>query len=203
MSLPYNHALIYCEWGQQALLPTRGHVRLVGNRGWFRDVFHKISFPFPSCHALSMSKSVLGLFVPFIIYPPTTPQSVFPVADQRVDVRGACSLRRSCGGNRRTPLTGESERVLPQSGHSTNVTELAVNRLRSMGTTVRENVHLGDALVCTGSSAVSTVFVVFCCSFSGGVCCSDSFPFALAGSAPSGWGTSTLGPAPSSSAALL
>jgi hypothetical protein len=42
------------------------------------------------------------------------------------------------------------------------VTELAVNRLRSMATTVLENVHLGDALVCTGSSAISTVFVVFC-----------------------------------------
>src|SRR6266571_5356713 len=183
MSLPYNHALSYCEWGQQALLPTRGHVRLVGNRGWFRDVFHKISFPFPSCHALSMSKSVLGLFVPFIIYPPTTPQSVFPVADQRVDVRGACSLRRSCGGNRRTPLTGESERVLPQSGHSTEVTELSAHRLGSMGTTVRENVHLGDVLVCTGSFAVSTVFVVFCCSFSWTVCRSGSFPFTPGSSA--------------------
>ena len=76
------------------------------------------------------------------------------------------------------PLTGESERVLPQSGHSTDVTELAVNRLRSMATTVLENVHLGDALVCTGSSAISTVFVVFCCSFSWTVCRSGSFPFA-------------------------
>lgn len=46
--------------------------------------------------------------------PPTTPQSVFPVADQRVDVRGVCCLRRVCDGNRRTPLTGESERVLEQ-----------------------------------------------------------------------------------------
>jgi hypothetical protein len=47
------------------------------------------------------------------------------------------------------PLTGESERVLPQSGHSTDMTELSVNRLRSMGTTILENVHLGDVLVCT------------------------------------------------------
>ena len=43
-------------------------------------------------------------------------------------------------------LDWESECVLPQSGHSTDVTELAVNRLRSMATTVLENVHLGDAL---------------------------------------------------------
>ena len=58
------------------------------------------------------------------------------------------------------PLTGESERVLPQRGHSTDVMPLSVNRLRAMGITVRENVHLGDVLVCTGSFAVSTVFVI-------------------------------------------
>jgi len=75
-------------------------------------------------------------------------------------------------------LDWESECVLPQSGHSTDVTELAVNRLRSMATTVLENVHLGDALVCTGSSAISTVFVVEARSFSWTVCRSGSFPFA-------------------------
>ena len=120
---------------------------------------------FPSFHALSVSKSVLGLFLPFIIYPPTTPQSVLPVADQRVDVRGVCSLRWSCDGNRRTPLTEESERVLEQLGHSTKVMPLSVNRWRSMGTSPKK-VHLGNVLVCTCSFAVSTVFVVFCCSLS-------------------------------------
>jgi hypothetical protein len=34
------------ERGTQALLPTRGHVRSIGNREWFRDMFHNISFPF-------------------------------------------------------------------------------------------------------------------------------------------------------------
>ena len=97
--------------------------------------------------------------------PPTTSQSVFPVADQRLPFTSVWILRGSCGGNRRMPLTGESERVLEQSGHSTTVTPLSVNRLRSMETTIRENVHLGDVLVCTGSFAISTVFVVFCCSF--------------------------------------
>jgi len=52
-----------------------------------------------------------------------------------------------------------------REAHSTEVTELSAHRLGSMGTTVRENVHLGDVLVCTGSFAISTVFVVFCCSF--------------------------------------
>src|SRR5438874_12746214 len=89
---------------------------------------------------------------------PTTSQSVFPVADQCLPFTSVWILRGSCGGNRRTPLTGESERVLPQRGHSTDVTELAVNRLRSMGITVRENVHLGDVRGSTGSFAVSTVF---------------------------------------------
>lgn len=105
------------------------------------------------------------LFLPFIIYPPTTSQFVLSDVDQRFEETFVCFLRQSCGEKRRTPLTGESERVLPQSGHSTNVTPLSVNRLRSMGTTILENVHLGDVLVCTCSFAVSTVFVVFCCSF--------------------------------------
>src|SRR6266487_1921060 len=56
------------------------------------------------------------------LYPPTTFQSVFPLADQRLPETFVCVLRGSCGGNRRTPLTGESERVLPQPGHSTDVT---------------------------------------------------------------------------------
>src|SRR6266849_7520200 len=56
--------------------------------------------------------------------PPTTSQSVFPVADQRFSVRGVCCLRRVCGLNRRTPLLGERERILPQSGHSTRLMEL-------------------------------------------------------------------------------
>ena len=95
---------------------------------------------------------------------PTTSQSVFPVVDQRLPFTSVWILRGSCGGNRRMPLTGESERVLEQSGHSTTVTPLSVNRLRSMETTIRENVHLGDVRGSTSSSTVSTVFVVFCCS---------------------------------------
>src|SRR5438045_1139426 len=51
-----------------------------------------------------------------LLSPPTTPQSIFPVADQRFDVTGVCFLRGPCGGNRRTPLTGVSERVLEQRG---------------------------------------------------------------------------------------
>src|SRR2546425_2391740 len=116
------------------------------------------------------------------LYPPTTSQSVFPVADQRFDERRVCCLRRLCDGNRRTPLTGESERVLEQPGHSTKLMPLSVNRLRSMGTTP-ENVQLAVLLVCSCSCAVSTVFVVFCCSLSGAVCRSGSFPFTRAGSA--------------------
>ena len=125
------------------------------------------------------SASLFHLFPP----PPTTSQSVFPAADQRLPFTSVWILRGSCGGNRRTPLTGESERVLPQRGHSTTVTALAVNRLRSMGIIVRENGHLGDVLVCTGSFAVATVFVVEARSFSWTVCRSGSFPFTLAGSA--------------------
>src|SRR2546421_6232909 len=67
---------------------------------------------------------------------PATPQSVLPAADQRVDVRGVCSLRRSCDGNRRTPLTGESERVLEQLGHSTKVMPRATS-----GVLARDRVH--------------------------------------------------------------
>src|SRR6266536_481183 len=109
--------------------------------------------------------------------PPTTSQSVFPVADQRLPFTSVWILRGSCGGNRRTPLTGESERVLPQSGHSTDVTPLFVKGLRSIGITVLENAHLGDVLVCTDSFAVSAVFVGFCCSFSWTICRSSSFSF--------------------------
>src|SRR5947209_5447037 len=64
---------------------------------------------------------------------PTTSQSVFPVADQRLPFTSVWILRGSCGGNRRMPLTGESERVLPQRGHSTNVMPLSENRLRATG----------------------------------------------------------------------
>src|SRR5579885_1830081 len=85
-------------------------------------------------------------FSSFILYPPTTPQSAFPVVDQRLPRSSVWIFRGSCGGNRRTPLTGVSERVLPQRGHSTTVTELAVNQLRSMGMSVRENMHLGEVL---------------------------------------------------------
>jgi hypothetical protein len=79
------------------------------------------------------------------------------VADQRLPKTGVWILRGSCGGNRRTPLTGVSERVLPQRGHSTTVTELAVNRLRSMGITVRENVHLGEVLECCDFTLILAV----------------------------------------------
>jgi hypothetical protein len=37
-------------------------------------------------------------------------------------------------GNRSTPLTGESERVLEQRGHSTKAMSLSANRLGSMAT---------------------------------------------------------------------
>jgi hypothetical protein len=47
-----------------------------------------------------------------------------------------------------------------------------------MGTTSPENVQLGEVLVCAGSFAVSTVFVVEARAFSGTVCRSGSFPFA-------------------------
>ena len=40
--------------------------------------------------------------------PPTTSQSVFPVADQRLPFTSVWILRGSCGGNRRTPLTGNA-----------------------------------------------------------------------------------------------
>src|SRR5260370_10896038 len=75
---------------------------------------------------------------------PTTSQSVFPVVDQRLPFTSVWILRGAFGGNRRMPLTGESERVLPQLGHSTTVTELSVHRLGSMGITIRQNVQLDD-----------------------------------------------------------
>src|SRR6266536_499682 len=100
-------------------------------------------------------------FASFVLYPPTTPQSVFPVVDQRLPRSSVWILRGSCDGNRRMPLTGVSERVLPQRGHSTTETELVVNRLRSMGITVLENGHLGEVLVCSCSFAVSTGSTVF------------------------------------------
>src|SRR2546423_332203 len=96
------------------------------------------------------------LFLPFIIYPPTTLQSVVPVVDQRFEVCGACCLRGRCALNRMKPLTGESERILPQPGHSTRLMPLSVNRLRSMRTTP-ENVQLAVLLVSSCSFAVSTV----------------------------------------------
>ena len=120
--------------------------------------------------------SWVQLFSPFILYPPTTPQSVFPVVDQRLPETRVWILRGSCGGNRSTPLTGESERVLPQRGHSTDGTELSVNRLRSMGSTVRENGHLGEVFVCIGSFACSSCWDESRRSFSGTVCRSGSFP---------------------------
>src|SRR5260370_25661507 len=88
---------------------------------------------------------------------PTTPQSVFPVVDQRLPFTSVWILRGSCGLNRRTPLLGERERVLPQSGHSTRLMPLSVNRLRSMGTSSPENVQLAVLLVCACSSTVSPV----------------------------------------------
>src|SRR5215467_14453575 len=96
-----------------------------------------------------------------VVSPSTTPQSVLPLAAHRTPVTGVCSLRRSCDGNRRTSLRGESERMRAQSGHSTKATPLSVNRVRSMATTPA-NVHLGDGL---GGTWASTVCVVFGCPF--------------------------------------
>jgi hypothetical protein len=64
--------------------------------------------------ALQWRETLSGI-AEVIFSPPTTLQSVFPVADQRFSVRGACCLRRVCGLNRRTPLLGESERILQKS----------------------------------------------------------------------------------------
>ena len=125
---------------------------------------------------------------------PTTSQFVFPVADQRLPFTSVWILRGSCGGNRMTPLAGVSERVLPQRGHSTKVTELSVHRLGSMGISIRENVQLGDVLVCACSFTVS---VMFCCSFSGTVCRSGSFPFASVGFVPSRPSMKASDPSPS------
>ena len=88
-------------------------------------------------------------------------------------------MRSVCAGNRRTPLTGESERVLEQRGYSTKAMPLSVNRLGSMGTSPT-NEQLRDGLVCSCSFTVSTVFVVSCGSLSETVCRSGSFPFTRA-----------------------
>ena len=90
---------------------------------------------------------------------PTTSPSVFPVVDQRLPRASVWIVRGACGGNRRMPSPLESERFLPQRGHSTTVTGLSVHRLGSMGITIQENVQLDDVLVCPCSFAVSTVFV--------------------------------------------
>ena len=75
-------------------------------------------------------------------------------------------------------MTGESERVLEQSGHSTKAMPRSVNCLRLMETTP-ENVHLGDLTVCTCSFAVSALSIVLCCPLSWTVF--RSVPFTLAG----------------------
>ena len=85
--------------------------------------------------------------LPLIIYPSTTSQSVFPLAAQRFEVTGVCILRLSCEGKRRTPLCSESERVLEQSGHSTNATPLSANRLRSMETCKFWNSMSGNSII--------------------------------------------------------
>src|SRR6266700_5334085 len=77
---------------------------------------------------------------PFIRYFPTTSQIVSLMAHRR-PVFGVDVLRLECAGNRRTPLGGESERILAQSGHSIRSTPLSRKRLSSMETTP-ENVHL-------------------------------------------------------------
>src|SRR5689334_2148779 len=59
-------------------------------------------------------------------------------------------LRRLWEVNRRTPLCGERELVLVQSGHSTNGTPLSRNCWRSIGT-IPEKVHL-TALVDWGNT---------------------------------------------------
>ena len=87
-----------------------------------------------------------------------TSQSVLSLAVHRTPVTGVCRLRRSCDGNHRTPLRGESERMREHSGHSTKATPLSANRLRSMATSP-ENGHL-EALL--DGTRASTVFVVFC-----------------------------------------
>src|SRR3989454_10897715 len=103
------------------------------------------------------------LFLPSVIYPPTTSQFVLSDVDQRSPVTGAFVFLLVWYGYRRTPLTGESERVLEQRGHCTKAMPLSAKRLRSMATTSEENGHLGDVLVCPCSCAVSTVCAVFCC----------------------------------------
>src|SRR5215470_322784 len=103
----------------------------------------------------------------YVVSPSTTPQSVLSLDAHRTPVTGVCNLRRSCDGNRRTPLRGESERMRAQSGHSTKAMPLSANRLRSMATTPA-NVHLDDGL---GGTWASTVCVVFCGPFARRVSC--------------------------------
>ena len=130
-----------------------------------------------------------------LLQPDRSPFFLWPTNACPKPESGFCVAHAVGTGGR--PLLWESERVLPQRGHSTTATELAVNRLRSMGITVRENVHLGEVLVCSCSFAVSIVFVVEACSFFGIVCRSGSFPCATSGSASSRFSTGTSGPAPS------
>ncbi len=68
-------------------------------------------------------------------------------------------LRRSYGGNRSTPLFGESVRVLPQLGHSNRWAELVRKRSRSMETTT-ENVHL-DVMECFNDQSVQDTWIPF------------------------------------------
>jgi hypothetical protein len=90
----------------------------------------------------------------FFLSPPTIFQIVSRMA-HRFEETFAFVLRLSREGNRRTPLLGESERVLAQLGHSTSVTPLSRKRWSSMETTPK-NVHLGILTVCTCESLASS-----------------------------------------------
>lgn len=119
----------------------------------------------------------------------------FPLA-HRFAATWVSILRGSCDGKRRTPLCGESERVLEQSGHCTKATLLLAKRWRSMATTAA-NGHLGVLTVCAGAPTVPPVAVV------GGSCLADttsrtgSVPLPFPGAGDSAGGASMLGPAPS------
>src|SRR5579859_1459586 len=65
-------------------------------------------------------------------------------------------LRRLWDGNRRTPLCGERELVLVQSGHSTDGTLLSRNCWRSIGT-IPEKVHLTALGDCVAASCPSAL----------------------------------------------
>ena len=68
-------------------------------------------------------------------YPPTTLQSVFPVADQRFAGNLVCCLRGTCALNRRMPQNpGKVNAFFHRKAHSTKLVLLSVNRLRSMET---------------------------------------------------------------------